>query len=293
MYRKLSGIFIVLFCLLACQAWALTPEKPLDDLEDGDVLTATWLVGTFDTIYDWAQGASGSLDLLTASMAAAVARTNAVAASVTQVMASVTQVISSAADSTAFNALSARSDGHVASSTGVHGLGDGVSVDGASNSAVLTNKTLSTGCVWNGSAIDNAYLTASSGVVPNNLVVRDGSGAIAGAGANAYDVAAFIPGTTPDASKVFLFVAPRTITFPTGLSGSYAHALAQATSQTKYDIWDGSTDVATITFAGSGTTGSFSGTLGTIHAGDVLKITGPAVGDATLADVGITLSGTY
>ena len=286
MYRKFPGLFVVLFCLLACQTWALTPEKPLDDLKDGDILTASWLVGTFDTIYTWAQGASSSMDLLNASMTAVAARTNAVAASVTQ-------VIASAADATAFNSLVTRSDGHVASSTGVHGLGAGVAVDGASNSATLTNKTLSTGCVWNGAVIDNTYLNASSGMVPNSLVVRGGDGYILGVVSPAYDVAAFIPGTTPDAATVFLFVAPRDIVFPPGLYGSYAFARVAATSQTKYDIWDGSTDVATITFAGSGTTGVFTGTPTILRPGHILKITGPAVGDATLADVGITLSGAY
>ena len=193
--RNFRALLVVLLCLtLPWQAWALTPEKPLPDLEDGDTLRAAWLVGTFDVLYDWAQGASTSLDVLDASMAAEISRTNAVSASASAAIASVSAVFSrvtaldasmalvlaSSSDVSAFNALEARSDGHTASSTGVHGLGAGVAVDGASNSAVLTNKTLSTGCVWNGGVISNAYLNASASVVANAVVLRDGSGNIAG-----------------------------------------------------------------------------------------------------------------
>lgn len=56
------------FCLLAAMvtslAYAATPTKPYADLVDGDALTATWLMGTFNTIYNWAQGTNASVTSL-------------------------------------------------------------------------------------------------------------------------------------------------------------------------------------------------------------------------------------
>lgn len=41
---------------------AATPEKPFADLQEGDSLTAAWLMGTINTIYNWSQVASSTLD---------------------------------------------------------------------------------------------------------------------------------------------------------------------------------------------------------------------------------------
>jgi len=56
------SIGILLF-VFSCGIWGATPEKPFADLQEGDTLTAAWLMGTFNTVYNWAQTASATLDL--------------------------------------------------------------------------------------------------------------------------------------------------------------------------------------------------------------------------------------
>ena len=63
--KKLFGYILVLL-MLASIGYSATPAKPYADLADNDVLTATWLIGTFNTIYNWAQTTNASVTLLMA-----------------------------------------------------------------------------------------------------------------------------------------------------------------------------------------------------------------------------------
>jgi hypothetical protein len=75
----------LLLISLAIASFSATPAKPYADLSDGDALTSAWLMGTFNTIYAWAQVADPKITRLvsgitpegtyTASATSAVATT--------------------------------------------------------------------------------------------------------------------------------------------------------------------------------------------------------------------------
>lgn len=82
--------------------------------------------------------------------------------------------------------------------------------------------------------------------------------------------------------------------FPVAVSfagtGSQAKAATPATGSTVISIGKNGVSFGTITFAASGTSGTFGGTLpATFDVGDVLTLTGPNPADATLAQLAITL----
>lgn len=110
-----------------------------------------------------------------------------------------------------------------------------------------------------------------------------------------FDLIGFYPGVPTASAKVLRVPAARAITFPANFSGSYATASAAATASTAFDVQKNGTTIGTITFAIAATTGTFTTTSGTskaFAAGDVLMIVSPGTADATLADIGITLTGT-
>lgn len=57
-------LYITILVMIASCGFAATPAKPYADLVDNDVLTATWLIGTFNTIYNWAQATNASVTIL-------------------------------------------------------------------------------------------------------------------------------------------------------------------------------------------------------------------------------------
>lgn len=109
-----------------------------------------------------------------------------------------------------------------------------------------------------------------------------------------YDVALQADGE-PEASAVLIrYVFPRAAVFADEFSGSYGIAAVAATAQTILTVNKNGSSVGTITFAASGTTGTFvtTGTTVSFAAGDIITITAPASPDTTLADLAITLAGT-
>jgi len=115
-----------------------------------------------------------------------------------------------------------------------------------------------------------------------------------------YDLATFYPGSPP-ASAITRVVSVRAATFPSSLTGSDCVAKSGATASTTINInkihSGSSSNVGSITFAASGSanqtctlsaTASFS-----LAVGDALEFAFPSSPDATLADVAVTLAGTY
>ena len=85
------------------------------------------------------------------------------------------------------------------------------------------------------------------------------------------------------------------VTFPANFSGSYAIAQVAATAETILTINKNGSPCGTITFAASGTIGTFASSGGnpvSFADGDTMSVVNQATADATLADIGITLSGT-
>jgi len=110
-----------------------------------------------------------------------------------------------------------------------------------------------------------------------------------------YDIGLFLPGA-PDADDIVVrWVAPRSVTLPVNLTGSYAVAANPASASAVFTIYQNATSIGTITFA-TGSPGDvgvfvFAAPI-TFVAGDVLAIRSPVTQDSTLADIAITLKGT-
>jgi len=72
-FLPLFALLLFIYLLVVFPARGQVPAKPYADLGDGDTLTAAWLIGTFDTIFAWAQNASSTLNVHSASMTAHIA----------------------------------------------------------------------------------------------------------------------------------------------------------------------------------------------------------------------------
>lgn len=110
-----------------------------------------------------------------------------------------------------------------------------------------------------------------------------------------WDAQVFYPGV-PTASAFALRIASaRTVRFPANFTNSLAIASVAATASTVFQITKNGASIGTITFGTGATTGTFAssgGTAQSIASGDILAIQAPASPDATLANIGITLTGT-
>ena len=85
----------------------------------------------------------------------------------------------------------------------------------------------------------------------------------------------------------------RTLTFPAGLTGSQAALVVAATASTVFQLLKNGTQFGTITFAASGTVGTFAAASSTtFSAGDIFELRAPASADATAGQLGVTLLGT-
>jgi hypothetical protein len=111
--------------------------------------------------------------------------------------------------------------------------------------------------------------------------------------AKPFDVSVFAPGVGSNSQKLARIVLARAVSFPAGAANSQAKASATATGSTTFTLTKNGTAFATVNFAASASVGTWTqASPATFAAGDVLEIDGPATADGSLADVGITLSGT-
>lgn len=111
----------------------------------------------------------------------------------------------------------------------------------------------------------------------------------------ANDAYVYLGGLPTANTLVLKIVLGRAVTFPANFAGSKLHAGVAATASKVFDIRKNGSSVGSCTVAVSGTTATFTSTGGTavnFAIGDRLEITTPAVQDATLADVSITLLST-
>jgi hypothetical protein len=108
-----------------------------------------------------------------------------------------------------------------------------------------------------------------------------------------YDIGAFIPGLPDDNGKVFKFMAPRAITFPANLAGSYGHADVNPTLSAVFTVYKNGLTAGTITISGLGvfTFATTSSLPIELVAGDRLEIIAPTPQDATLSAVSLMLAG--
>jgi hypothetical protein len=112
-----------------------------------------------------------------------------------------------------------------------------------------------------------------------------------------HDIAFSCPGLVP-AGVVFQFSTVHAFDLPASLTGSYAHAITAATAETVLTIYKKvplgvPTVIGTLTFDAAADTGTFSfASAQSFAANDLLYFTlGSA--DTTLANVSVTLHGTF
>lgn len=198
----------LLSCLFLGGGQAATPEKPFADLQEGDSLTAAWLMGTFNTIYNWSQTASSTLNAHATNHTNHVAATAAHGATGAVVGTTNTQSLTNKTlDSTNSVVGEAVKSGTVADAriasticrdseltthagtTATHGVSG--AIVGTSDTQTLTNKTLGTtnsvdgGAVKTGTVadarIDAAICRDSELTTHGNLTATHGAtGAVMG-----------------------------------------------------------------------------------------------------------------
>lgn len=152
---------------------------------------------------------------------------------------------------------------------------------------------------WN--AFTGGGATAFTGLsdVPGSYSGAGGKAVEVNSGATAlvfsskpFDVAVFAPGVGTNNQILLRIKLARAVTFPAGASLSQATAGTAATGSTTFTFKKNGSSFATVNFAASGTSGTWTQASDAVFAaGDTLEIDGPATADATLADIGFTLAG--
>jgi hypothetical protein len=150
---------------------------------------------------------------------------------------------------------------------------------------------VSTGSAWGTSltkiGTDSGSPTAGTLSGQGNPACVDANGGISTQSCYT-PVAIFVPGTMTNAQVLWYSQYTVAYTVPASCAGSYLHAKVAATASTVITITDAttSTTLCTATFAASGNSATWSGSGGTISAGDIVEIDGPSTADVTLATVG-------
>jgi hypothetical protein len=107
-----------------------------------------------------------------------------------------------------------------------------------------------------------------------------------------YDVGGGFVGV-PTASVVLMrYPFPRTVVFPSGLTNSQGVAGTASTGTATFNINKNGSNVGTMVFTASAVATFTMGSTTTFNAGDILTVVAPASPDATLADIGFSLTGT-
>lgn len=107
-----------------------------------------------------------------------------------------------------------------------------------------------------------------------------------------YDIGGTIVGQ-PTASAILLrYPAPRAVRFPSGMASSRGVAGTAAAASATFSIRKNGTQFATMQFASSASTATFTAASDTdFAAGDVLTVIAPNPADINLADIGFALAG--
>jgi microcystin-dependent protein len=136
----------------------------------------------------------------------------------------------------------------------------------------------------------NSHLNVQPTLLLNYIIY---TGNASGSNSPVYDLISYYPGSPTNNAILSNLIMVRSVEFQTNFPGSYASSSTAATASTVFTIKKNGTSVGTITFAISGTTGTFasSGVINFV-AGDVLSIDNQAIADATIANISISITGT-
>ena len=107
-----------------------------------------------------------------------------------------------------------------------------------------------------------------------------------------YDIGGSVAGSPGAGAILIRFPVPRAVRFPAALAGSQGVAAVTASATAVFSIRKNGTEFATMQFAASASTATFTAATATdFAAGDILTIVAPNPADSTLADIGFSLSG--
>lgn len=112
------------------------------------------------------------------------------------------------------------------------------------------------------------------------------------AGQKVFDIENFINGKPAASQIVNRYIAVRNYTLPINAANSQFRSGTAASATATFLLQKNGVNIGTVSFAAAGTTGVFSVAAAVAFAaGDVLSIVAPAVQDAALADLTLTLQG--
>lgn len=125
-----------------------------------------------------------------------------------------------------------------------------------------------------------------------NVTLTEVSGVVTIAAANKFDMVLFAPGVGINGQILVRFGMTRASFFPAGAAGAQATAVTAATASTTYTLKKNGTPFATVVFPPAGVTGVWNqASNATFALNDIFEADGPALADATIANVGLTLPG--
>ena len=155
-----------------------------------------------------------------------------------------------------------------------------------SQNVTLGGTTTNNGTI-SGGAVNPDTVTASGLMTANGGMDINTAGPFTGF---LYDIAGGISGPIAGSQIVLYFLAVRALNIPANFAGSISEVLTAFTSAATYTIYHNGISVGTISFAASGTVGTFSTSSAfTMAVGDNMTIQAPSTADATAANMAITL----
>ena len=110
-----------------------------------------------------------------------------------------------------------------------------------------------------------------------------------------YNAGFFFPDLSVGGARVGMHIIaePGGVAFPSGLTNSQAKAKTASTGTATFDLQKNGSSVGSLTFTSSATGVFTFASPQTFAQGDLLEIIAPGTPDGTLADVAVTLRGTY
>lgn len=108
-----------------------------------------------------------------------------------------------------------------------------------------------------------------------------------------YDMASYFPGKPPSSETVMRLVTAHPYKLVVGLVGSLVNAKVAATNAAAYTLQKNGANIGTVNIAAGANTATYTFDTETqFDAGDIIELIAPAVQDATLSGVSVTLAGT-